>query len=81
MSGKNEHVNILPMKKTNLRKCECCGKVQDIYFKALIHDFENKDILVGEFNLCKSCGQNFNKIIGNKEEIGTKVIKEFKFNK
>ena len=78
---KNKYITILPLKRPVLRKCECCGKVQDIYFRALIHDYENPELLVGEFSVCKSCGENLNKIIGNKEEIGTKIIKEFKFSK
>ena len=78
---KNEYITILPLKRAILKKCECCGKVQDIYFRAQIFDYENLDLLVGEISLCKSCGKNLNKIIGNKEEIGTKVIKEFKFSK
>lgn len=39
------------------RKCECCGRVQDIYFHMVVRDAASGKLLIGSFDLCASCGK------------------------
>lgn len=71
---------IISIKKyPTLKKCECCNRVKDIYFIASIMDFEETEKIVGDLDLCKECGSNLNKILGNERPLGEKIIKEFTF--
>lgn len=74
-----ESIKIELLKYPNLKKCECCERVRDIYYKLAILDYEESDYILGNLNLCKQCGDNFNKILGNKDKLGEKVLKEFTF--
>lgn len=74
-----KYIKLVILKYPKMAKCECCDRVKDIYYKSDIMDYENPDLIVGDINLCKQCGDNFNKILGNKLDIGAKIVKEFKF--
>lgn len=74
-----KHVKLIILKYPKLAKCECCDRVKDIFYTANIMDFDDEDLIVGNINFCKQCGDNFNKILGNELNIGEKIIKEFKF--
>ena len=74
-----DHITIDILKYPRLQKYQCCNRVKDIFFQAKIRDFENKKFFVGDLDLCKQCGDNLNKIIGNELNLGDEVIKEFTF--
>ena len=74
-----EYIKLIPLKRAKFKKCQCCEKVQDLYYEAMIFDHNNSDLLVGSISLCKLCGQNLSRIMGNEYDPGTKVIKEFSF--
>lgn len=76
----NNHINIDILKYPRLQKCNCCNRVKDIFYQAKIKDFENDKFVVGDLDLCKQCGDNLNKIIGNELNLGESVVKEFKFD-
>lgn len=77
---KNEFITISLLKFPRLQKCSCCNRVRDIYYKVLISDVTNKDLMVGDLELCKNCGDNLNKALGEEFNADEKVIKEFTFN-
>lgn len=45
------------------QRCECCNRVKDIYFKLSVLDAAQAKYLVGDFHLCKVCGENFGDIL------------------
>lgn len=65
--------------QTAYRKCECCNRVRDIYFRLNIKDAETHTMIVGSIDLCKDCGENLGEIIGQKPKT-ERVLTEFKFN-
>lgn len=80
----NKYITIKQVKYPYLAKCECCNRVKDIFYKAIIinvdsKDSINQDLIMGDLDFCKSCGENFSQAIGNKEKLDEHVIKEFKF--
>lgn len=64
--------------QTAYRKCECCKRVRDIYFRLNIRDAETATMLVGSLELCKECGQNMGAITQTKIKT-ERTITEFKF--
>ena len=60
------------------RKCECCDRVKDIYFKFSILNAADAHFLVGDLDLCKSCGQNLGDIL-NIPVSTENVLTDFKF--
>lgn len=78
---KNEFIDITLLRYPRLQKCVCCNRVRDIYYKALIKDINNKELLVGDLELCKVCGDNLNKALGGELNADEKVVKEFTFGK
>lgn len=48
------------------RKCDCCKRVRDIYFRLNIRDAASASMLVGSIELCENCGRNFGEIINQK---------------
>lgn len=77
----NSNIIITTLRYPTLKKCECCDRVKDIYFKGTIKDFETPDFEIGSLCLCRDCGENLNKILGNTENLGQAIVKEFTFNK
>lgn len=74
------YIKINILKYPVLKKCECCDRVRDIYYNTEIKDHENEEFIIGNLNLCKQCGDNLNKIMGNEMNLGDKLIKEFTFD-
>ncbi|KRM29843.1 hypothetical protein [Limosilactobacillus panis] len=64
--------------QTVYRKCECCKRVRDIYFRLNVKDAKTGEMLVGSLELCKDCGRNFGEIT-NSEVATERTIEEFKF--
>lgn len=80
----NKYIKINMVKYPFMAKCECCNRVKDIFYKATIVDVEGKnkhgeDLIMGDLDFCKNCGENFSLAIGNEEKINEITIKEFKF--
>lgn len=75
----NEYILINLLKYPKLQKCSCCNRVRDIYYKARILDKENKELVMGDLELCKLCGDNLNKVLGGEYDADQKVVKEFIF--
>lgn len=46
------------------KKCECCDRVKDIFYRVDIMDNATKTMLTGSIDMCKNCGLNFADIIG-----------------
>lgn len=64
--------------QTVYRKCDCCKRVRDIYFRLNIRDAKTTSMLVGSLELCKECGYNMGDI--TKTEIQTeRTLTEFSF--
>lgn len=74
-----KHMELTILKYPSTKKCNCCERVKDIYYLLNVKDHENPDLIVGNLSLCKQCGDNFNKILGNELNIGEKIVKEFTF--
>lgn len=72
-------IEIKVLKNPKLAKCNCCDKVKDICYKAILYDVDDSDLMFGDLDLCRACGNNLNKIIGNKNNPDEKVIQEFDF--
>lgn len=79
----NKYIKINMVKYPYTAKCECCNRVKDIFYKATIYSVEPEeqkhDFIMGDLDLCKNCGDNFSKALGNEIAPNEKVIKEFKF--
>lgn len=74
----SETLNLESFAQTAYRKCDCCKRVRDIFFRLNIRDAETASMLVGSLELCKQCGYNFGEI--TKTEINTeRTLTEFKF--
>ncbi|GGI64320.1 hypothetical protein [Limosilactobacillus caviae] len=64
--------------QTVYRKCDCCKRVRDIYFRLNIRDAKTASMLVGSLELCKECGYNMGDI--TKTQIQTeRTLEEFSF--
>lgn len=73
-------MQITTLAHTVYKKCECCNRVKDIFFKLSINDAKTGTFLVGDLDLCKTCGQNFGDILNI--PISTEsVLTDFKFSK
>lgn len=64
--------------QTVYRKCDCCKRVRDIYFRLNIRDAKSAQMLVGSLELCKTCGENIGEIT-NTDASTERTIKEFHF--
>lgn len=60
------------------KKCECCNRVKDIFFKLAVKDAATCNLLVGDFDLCKACGQNFGDILNLKVDVEN-TLTDFNF--
>ena len=72
-----DYIKIQQLSRAVLKKCECCDKVQDIFYRVDILNYRNKDLLEGSLFMCRNCGSNFNKLLGNELEIEEKITKKF----
>lgn len=73
-----ERLHITTLAHTIYKKCECCDRVRDIFFKLIVNDSLTGKMLFGDFDLCKNCGENFGDIL--KLDVSTeKVVTEFNF--
>lgn len=77
----NEYIDINILARPIYKKCSCCNTVADIYYQANIKSVKNKRLIQGTLQLCKSCGENINTIMGNEIPPGEVIIKKFEFNK
>ena len=77
---KKKCLKIATLAHTVYKRCECCNRVKDIYFKLNILDAAQASFLVGDFDLCKSCGQNIGDILSIKVSTEN-VLTDFKFEK
>lgn len=77
----NEYIDINILARPIYQKCNCCNTVVDIYYQINIKSKKNKRLIQGTLNMCKSCGQNFNEVLGNEIPAGEVVLKKFEFNK
>ena len=73
-------VQISTLAHTIYKKCECCNRVKDVYFKMRVLDAKTGNLLVGDFDLCKTCGQNFGDIL-NIQVSTENVLTDFTFEK
>lgn len=71
-------IDLVTMAQTVYKKCECCNNVRDIFFKMQIFDAKTGKMLVGDFDLCKTCGENISDILNVKVET-EHTVKEFSF--
>ncbi len=78
MSRVQDCLKIESFANTSYRKCECCGRPKDIYFRFNVKDADTASMLVGSFELCKDCGQQIGAILGIEASI-EHVVKEFTF--
>lgn len=76
-----EHIEIQIRKYQSVQKCKSCDRVRDIYYNLIVKDYEDKDLVVANMELCRNCGDNFNKILGNQRDLGEKLIKTFEFGR
>lgn len=77
----NEFIKISMLKFPRLQKCSSCNRVRDIFYKITLLDTQNKDLIIGDLEFCRECGNNFNRALGSELDADQKVIKEFTFNK
>ena len=75
---KKKSLKMATLAHTLYKKCECCNRVKDIYFKLNILDAAEANYLVGDLDLCKSCGQNLGDILNIKVSTDN-VMTDFKF--
>lgn len=76
----NQFIKLETFAQAAYHKCECCSRVRDIFFRANIYDADTGDMLVGSFELCKTCGENMGKIL-NQKATSESVVTEFSFDK
>jgi hypothetical protein len=77
-----DNIEIKFLRYPKLAKCSSCGRVRDIYFKALIYDVEDRKSVVGDLDLCKLCGENLHKASGKDKAglgPGEQIVKSFNF--
>lgn len=78
IAGIKEVLALESYAQTVYRKCECCKRVRDIFFRLNVKDAATGEMLVGSLELCKDCGKNFGEIM-NTEVKTERTIEEFKF--
>ena len=77
---KKKCLKVATLAHTIYKRCECCNRVKDSYFKLSVLDAAQATYLVGDFDLCKTCGENFGDILNI--QISTEnVVTDFKFEK
>lgn len=73
------YMEIQIRKYQSLKKCKSCDRTRDIYYNLIVKDVEDEDLIVSNMDLCRNCGDNFNKILGNERKLGEKLVKSFEF--
>lgn len=76
----NEFIKITMLKFPKLAKCNSCNRIRDIYYKINLLDVNNTDLLIGDLEFCKQCGDNFNRSLGSELDADQKVVKTFDFS-
>lgn len=61
---------VVTFQNPSYKKCECCDRVKDIFYRVEILDAQTQTMLAGSLDFCKNCGENFADIVGQK------VVKE-----
>ena len=74
-----EKIKIISLAQPIYKKCECCNRVKDVFYKLNIFDSQTGQKLVGDIDFCKSCGENFSDIMHVQLPASELVITEFKF--
>lgn len=74
-----DKLRIIPLAQPVYKKCECCGRVKDVFFKLNIFDSRTGTMLVGDIDFCKSCGENFSDILHMPLPDLEHVVMDFKF--
>lgn len=77
---KKKCLKMASLAHTVYKRCECCNRVKDIYFKLSILDAKQASFLVGDLDLCKSCGQNIGDILTIKVSTEN-ILNDFSFEK
>lgn len=77
---KKKCLQITTLAHTVYKKCECCNRVKDVYFKMSILDAAHAKYLVGDLDLCRQCGENFGDILNIKVNT-SEIISDFTFEK
>lgn len=58
----SERLPIEVYAKPVYKKCECCGRVQDVFYHMVVRDATTGLLLVGSFDLCAACGKELAQI-------------------
>lgn len=74
-----DKLKIIPLAQPVYKKCECCNRVKDVFFKLNIFDSKSASMLVGDIDFCKSCGENFSDILHIALPDTNLVVTEFTF--
>ena len=77
---KKRCLRIATLAHTVYKKCECCDRVKDVYFKLNILDANQASLLVGDIDLCKTCGENLGDILSIKVSTEN-VMNDFSFER
>ncbi|HLS36618.1 MAG TPA: hypothetical protein VK061_10285 [Bacillota bacterium] len=71
-------IDIVTLAQAVYKKCECCDRVRDVFFEMNIFDAKTGKMLVGDFDLCKSCGENMSDILNISVDTES-TVREFSF--
>ena len=64
---------------TIYKKCGCCGRVRNLYYRLDIRDATTAQAIVGAIEMCDTCAENIGAITGQKLSKEREVA-EFKFD-
>lgn len=63
---------------TVYKRCSCCSRVRDLYYRMDVKDAKTATLVVGAFELCRDCGGNLGEILG--QEVSSDIsLSEFSF--
>jgi hypothetical protein len=57
------------------KKCECCGRVRDVYYHLNVMDPSNPALIIGGFELCETCGLKIGTITSQNTNRETVMLK------
>lgn len=78
MRNIKELMCIEPFAAVIYKKCGCCGRVRNLYYRMDVRDALTNTMLVGSINLCEDCGENFGAITQQKIS-KERTVTEFSF--